>query len=64
MHTVSLTVVGVVIGIVLALGAVKLWAKFVAWRSTRVTLHTRVEALEKQLAEKIAVDAAAVAAKT
>lgn len=66
MHTVSLIVVGVAIGVVLCLALYaagkKLKAAYSAWRANHKTLHARVEALEKQLAEKVAADAAAVAA--
>jgi outer membrane murein-binding lipoprotein Lpp len=64
MRSLSLIVVGIVIGAGLLLAAKKLWAKITAWRSTRVTLHTRVAALEHQLAERLAKEAGAVAAKT
>lgn len=63
MQSISLVVVGIVIGALLLLAVKKLVAKFTAWRSTRVTLHTRVAALEKQLAEKIAGEASAIASK-
>jgi hypothetical protein len=63
MQSISLVVVGIVIGALLLLAVKKLVAKFTVWRSTRVTLHTRVAALEKQLAEKVAGEASAIAAK-
>lgn len=66
MRTVSLIVVGVVIGVALCVslyaGAKKLKAAYSAWRANHKTLHARVAALEEQLAQRLAADAAGVAA--
>jgi outer membrane murein-binding lipoprotein Lpp len=68
MHTVSLIVVGVVIGVVVSFGLVacakKLKTAYTAWRVNHLTLHARVEKLEHDLAARVEADAAAVAAKT
>lgn len=74
MQSVSLIVVGVVVGMVLLLGAKKLWAKVAVYRATHVSpkavlrseldaLHARVYTLEAAAEASVKSEAEKLAAK-